>query len=313
MSNIDVNVKRKKIRYILLVMIVLIVLGMATTSALLLSGGSTLVFKVNTPSSVVQKIASVEKTGGNLELTEGDLNALIEVAIKSDTTVGPLVFKGAYVKLNDGKLTTYVQITYGRWSFLGSTTGDLSYKDGHIFYTPSNFKIGKLGVSVNYAMKKLSTFTTAKGIVVKDGVLDISKELIPLALSNISVTGNKLILTLDASSAQTESAQTTQNEEGTISTSSEDTKVALLIKARNELYSVYDAVQTQQEKNLITQIQGVVSMMIDSPTNSFSAETAQVKANYSKLTSDEKSDIKDAIIMNMQTSTLREIKGTFGL
>ena len=304
---------KKKRLFLILTPFIIVVVGLGIISSLLLRGGDILVFKVNSPVNVVDKIHTAEKQGGTAELTEADFNAILELSMRNKTLSGNLIVKGMYSQITEGKLKVYVPVSYRGFTLLISSSGDLVYNEGQVIFKPNYIQVGKLHLPMKFVAKRLHSYSIAGGMVKDNGSVELPKQIFPFNLKNVTISGEKMVLVIDKvlppppqnleqklSGAQTEP-------------SSPSSKVDLLKKAKSQLSGVYSAVKTAPEKAVIGQMQSVVAKMADNPAYLYTAESQSVKSQYNGLTSDEKSDIKVAILMNMDTGTLREIKGTFGL
>lgn len=309
--------KKKKF---LLIFLIILVIGLGAISYCLLWGGDFLVFKVNSPVIVVDKIRSVEKLGGTVELTEADFNALLELTMKNRTFSGDLIVKGIYSQIIEGKLKIYVPVSYRGLNLLILATGDIGFNEDKVIFQPNTIKVGKLQLPIEFVTEKLHSYSIAGGTVQENGSVEMPKQLIPFNYKSIMISGNKLLLAFDKPQQQNAEpkpsaepkpivAQTAPSPTSGVSNS----KAELLKKAKSQLSGVYSYVKTAAEKAVIGQIQAVVAKMVDNPDYPYSAESESVKAQYNRLSTEEKSDIKDAILENMDTDTLREIKRTFGL
>lgn len=311
--------KGKKRLYIILALSISIVLGLGITSGYLLWGGDYFVFKVNSPAYTVDKIRSAEKQGGTVELTEPDFNALLELSMRNKTLSGNLKVKGLYAQITDGKLMIYVPISYRGLNLIILSSGDLVYKDGLVVFQPHYIQVGKLKLPIEFVAKKLQSYTIAGGAIKNNGFVEMSKEVFPFHLKNLTISGEKIVLEIDKvlptqPQIVEQNPSIAQNGPSSPPTSNKsDSKVDLLKRGQSQLSEVYNVVKTASEKDVIRQIQAVVAKMVDNLAYPYASESKNVKSQYNRLSPEEKSDIKDAILMNMDTGTLREIKGTFGL
>lgn len=307
-----------KKRLLLITALSLFFLASVIVSSRLFWGSNYMAFKVNTPTYVVDKLRTGENSGGNVELTEADFNALLQLQLKGKNQQASLQFNGIYAKISEGNLCVYVPAHYHSLSFLISTAGKLEYH-GSLLFKPDYIQVGKFQFPIQWTMRKLSSNPIADFGVKDNGTIEISKEFIPFKIKTLSINGDKLVLTFEkpiqTANVTEQKPSDNQNTQKSLSASgnSNSRRAELLRRANSQLSSVYGAVKTQEEKNIIGQIQTVVGRMVDNPNYSYSAESQQVKEKYNRLTSEERSDFKDAILMNMDTSTLREIKGTFSL
>lgn len=304
---------RKKLLIISAIVIV-IFLAAGIIGHMLMWGGS-LVFKVNAPSYVVDKVRSAEKSVGNVDLTEADFNALLELQIKNIDLPEGIEIEGMYSKLVEDKLSLYLPLRYHGLKVLISMSGILTFEEGNVLYNPEFIQIGKLSLPKDFLLKKLSSYSMAGFKVKEDNTIELSKDLLPFSIKTLSLSDGKISMTLDEIQPTESTAEAPGSEENTESspTKNVNSRVNLLKRAQRQLSSVYGAVTSQAGKNIIGQIQTVVGKMVANPAYSHDAEAARVKAQYNGLSPEERSAIKDAILMNMDTGTLRELSTTFGL
>ena len=86
-----------------------------------------------------------------------------------------------------------------------------------------------------------------------------------------------------------------------------------LKEVSSQLSTVYGIVKTAAEKSIISKIKASVDKTISDSSYDCKSDVETVKSMYNKLTSDEKSDLQDAVMNNMDVSELMELAGTYGL
>ena len=90
-------------------------------------------------------------------------------------------------------------------------------------------------------------------------------------------------------------------------------KRLLLIKVHGKLKNVYSLVESQKEKQLISIMISTVGKLETNPSYDFKADQASIKSTYNKLDSHSKSDIKNAILCNIDGGSITQLKKIFGL
>ena len=207
----------------------------------MLWGGDILVFKVNSPVNVVDKIHAAEKQGGTVELTEADFNALLELSMRNKTLSGDLIVKGMYTQITEGKLKVYVPVSYRGFTLLISSTGDLVYNEGQVIFKPNYIQVGKLQLPIEFVAKKLHPYSIAGGTIKDNGYVELPKQIFPFNLKNVTISGEKMVLVIDKvlSSPQQNleqkpsGAQTAPSSPSSVSNS--NSKVDLLKRAKSQL------------------------------------------------------------------------------
>ena len=308
------SMNKKRVIYTLVGIALIVIISMAILAYNILWGGNLLVFKVNPVVNVISKVTTAEKTGETLSLKGEDLNGILELYLKEKSSQGPFTIKGVYSKIENDKLTFYIPMKYKQFNFLVYCNGKLGYDKNKLIFTPSSFKVGKINFSVTFVLNKLKAYSS--NIDISKKTIELSKDILPFNVTALSVSGDKLLATIQKVIAN-ETPIVTPPTSGQVAPgktkSPEEIKKDLLSRTANQLGGVYSAVKTQTEKQVISTIQNVVGKMLQSPAYAYQAEADSVKARYNNLTSTEKDDIKDSILNNMEIDTLRYLKTTFGL
>lgn len=308
------SINKKRVIYTLVGIALIVIISMVILAYNILWGGNLLVFKVNPVVNVISKVTTAEKTGETLSLKGEDLNGILELYLKEKNSQGPFTIKGVYSKIENDKLSFYIPIKYKQFNFLVYCDGKLDYDKNKLIFTPSSFKVGKINFSVTFVLNKLKAYSS--NIDISKKTIELSKDILPFNVTALSVSGDKLLATIQkviANETPIVTPPTSGQATPGKTKSPDEIKKDLLSRTANQLGGVYSAVKTQTEKQVISTIQNVVSKMLQSPAYAYQAEADSVKARYNNLTSTEKDDIKDSILNNMEIDTLRYLKTTFGL
>lgn len=289
-------------------------------------GSGFLVFKVTPVTNVVDRVRAIEKSGGTIELSEADMNGVLELYLKKVNSSKDILVSGIYTGISDGKINFHVPLKYKSWGFMLYSEGRLVYKKDNFCFVPSTFRIGKLSLPVDYILKKLSLYSI-KDTAVKDNSITINRNFLPFDVSSLSIKGDKIVAFIQKSSPESlkpeqllkpvQAPTVAQGNRPTTAKSNEQTsetaREALLRRASLQLSGVMSEVKTSKEKEIMGEIQFVVGKMSADPSYPYKPAEDAVKSQYSRLSPGEKDDIKNAILDNMETDTLKQIKTTFGL
>ncbi|MBU3097965.1 MULTISPECIES: hypothetical protein [Clostridium] len=90
-------------------------------------------------------------------------------------------------------------------------------------------------------------------------------------------------------------------------------KRLLLIKVHGKLKNAYSLVESQKEKQVISIMISTVGKLETNPSYDFKANQASIKSTYNKLDSHSKSNIKNAILCNIDGGSITQLKKSFGL
>ncbi|MCB2305272.1 hypothetical protein LGL08_02170 [Clostridium estertheticum] len=90
-------------------------------------------------------------------------------------------------------------------------------------------------------------------------------------------------------------------------------KRLLLIKVHGELKDAYSLVESQKERQVIAIMISTVGKLETNPSYDFKTDQASIKSTYNKLDSHSKSNIKNAILRNIDGDSITQLKKSFGL
>ncbi len=336
---------------IALIIIVLLIAAVAVFAKLLFWNSSYSSPKYKFSADLLTKVLKAQETGGNIELSKEDVNGIISVYFKQYRT-NDLDIKSVEADFKDDNMVFYVPITYKGFNFFLWSQGDISLEKGKIKYTPSYFKVGKITLPKDYVLKKLGsklkngvslegdsiTVNTSglpigiTGVNVKDQKLlvtlekkqinieDILKGKISSSLQNYMKNFSN-IKNLDSStktSGESTAAKTSDssNQSGSGSTSSSKSAVSperqqALNRVASGLSTASGAVSTGGQQAVISQMISIVNNMKNSSYNPYSAE-GSVRAAYSKLSPQEKAELKAAVGANVDSSAASMLSGMVG-
>ncbi|TDT45641.1 hypothetical protein [Fonticella tunisiensis] len=299
--------RNNKIKHIVISIGLLFCLAIGYLLYLILWGGNYLIFRVSPAINTVSKINSAEKTGGTVELSEADVNGIIETFMKNGISKSGFTVNKIYSKISEGKVYIYIPGRYGSLKVMLYCEGNLSYKNDKINFVPSIFKVGKLKLSKSFVMNRLKTFSD-DGITVLENSIEIDKDVIPFGFSNLIVDNDKVIVSVEKVTKETDKSQAGVSTEEK-SVSNED----LLKKASRQLNGAHSSVKSPKNKDIIRRIQSTINKMIQNPLYPYHKDAEEVKAMKNQLTQGEKDELQNAILDNMDTSTIKQIRSTFGI
>lgn len=273
-----------------------------------------MVFKVSNITNLYEKVKKAEKDTGNLELGEEDVNAVIQNYAKKLGEYKKVKILGLYSSLENSKLIIYVPIRYGMIKTILSSSGDIKFEDDKVIYTPSSFKVGKIAITKDFVLSKIKSLSSEE-IAVSSNEIFISKDILPFDVVSLSLIDSKIIaqiqkVALNDSAGTTNEISTPNSTDKKVTAT---TKQDILKRASRQLNGVKNDVKSTEGKQIISKIQTVVNKMISDPNYNYKSESDEIKSQYSQLPAGDRDNIKEAILNNMDTSTMRQIRTTFGL
>lgn len=288
------------------------------------------------------KIIKAQDSGGTAELTEDEVNQVISLYSKEYKS-GSITVKAVQAGLEGDKIKFYIPSSYKSFNVLLTSEGSISKEKDKIKYTPDYFKVGKITLPKSYVMEKLSGRLKDRAAVEQDSVV-FSTKGIPVGITALSVKDDKLLVTLEKRQIDIENmlkgqfdslkdivkdlnlftktnggtsagSETGKTGGGTGSTSKNETSsgndqqdFSGVIKGLN---AASGSVSTGAQKFVIAQMMSVVGNMSNSSYNPRSAE-GSIRAAYGKLSPQEKSQLKSAILSNVDTSSAEMLYNMMG-
>ncbi len=302
---------KKKSLLIVTVIGLILLIVVASLGYAALWGNDILVFKVNPAVSVVDRVRAAEKLGGSVTLTEADLNGIMDLYVKQGIGGNNYTVQGMYSKLSGNNVTLFALATVEGFRLLLTSEGTFALRGNTLIFTPSAFRLGKLPLPPSFVLERLKPYAKAK-LVITNQEIEIAADTLPFDITALSQAGDKITVGIAKNAVEQQPPAPAQSPtQG--SSSGTSTIEDLLQRANRQLANVYSGVNTPAEKDIIGKIRTVVGKMIENPAYLYQAEASAVKAQYNGLTTDEKSDLKDALLTYMDTGTLKKIKTTFGL
>lgn len=293
-----------KIFKIMLGVLVAIVIFIGTVLYLALSSGN---YKTDYKETfeATKKIREAEKNGATVEFSINDINELAGTYFKKGRSKGQITINGMNVQINKEQISVKVPAQYKNTKLLLSTNGTLSYEDNRIAYKPQGFKIGRLRLPVNMAMKKMSKISNEDIKVVNDKIY-VTKTVIPFNFTSLKVENGKVIayiekfipsglfkavkdpkasLTkLEEDLAKLSTLTTNEQEKEKINIAIEDVKTAVknnnssietLDKVKNELIDIAEKVADEQTKKEIGAIKENVEKVKNEVENNEQASNSE--------------------------------------
>lgn len=300
--------KKKKIIEIIIATFILLFIVCGIFLSRLLYGGNYMVFNVTPETNLVAEAVAIQKTGGTLKLSDGDVNGILQTNIKNGVKKGDLKIKAVYSKLSKNLMYLYVPSSYKNINFLLTIEAKLKYKNGEIIVTPQKVSVGKINLSLNFVLGKFKHYL-GNEMNIKGTNLIIKGSIIPFKITSFDfkdgfiLTGIQKVNTQDINSG---------NASGSSGGSSLANKASIMKKAYGELGAVYSSVSTPNAKNVVASMQNLALQIANNPGGNYSAQSSGVKAGFNSLSPSEQSDVKNAITNHMDINTILQVKSLFG-
>lgn len=182
------RIKSKTLRVVPIILLVLLAIFVYMT----LYKDEVVVDKTAT-SNVMQKLSKeILGNGGQFEITQEDMNAIIKLSFKEPIHKDDIIIKEVNTKILDNKILIEVPFSYKEHNLLFSSIGKVNAQDGEITYNVDNFKIGKLPLPKKYVIDQISKQSNDK-FYVKNNLIKIKAGVFPLAITSLEIEGDKLV------------------------------------------------------------------------------------------------------------------------
>jgi len=311
------GIKKDRKKIIFSFILVLLIITVIVILNLLLYRSDIFLVRVSPATNSISRVLAAEKTGDTVELKAEDINGIIEFNLKEKKSFGPVTITGIYTELKDGKITLYVPAQYGKLKFFLSAKGTVSYEKGSILFVPESFTMGRLSLPKDFIMDKLKSYV--KGINISGEKIVINKSILPFDMASITFRKDNMVIYVNKQIEIPKQAPVvvTPSTGATTGTTTSKTSAQeahdLLVRANNQLSGVRSSASSVAEKAIVNSMQGVIGKMISNPAYAYQGEAVTVKGNYNSLPGADRSDLMNAILSNMDMSTLKKLQSTFGL
>ena len=186
------KLKKNKLIWVPIILLV----ALATFVYMILCKGGVVVQKTAS-TNVIQKFTKeILLNGGKFEITQEDMNGLINLYFKSPVSNGDITVKEINTEMQSGEILIEVDFSYKKIDLLFSSTGKLNVLDGEITYAADNFKIGKLILPKKFIMSQISKLDNDEVFYVEDDLVKIKTGKIPLKINSLEIKDDKILGTV---------------------------------------------------------------------------------------------------------------------
>ena len=194
---------RTKKHKLILIMIILLV-AIATFAYMILYNGEAVVDKTASK-NVLQKITNqVFMNVGQFELTQEDINGLINQYLKVPRSKGDITLNEVNTKMSNGEILIEAPFSFRRIDLLFSSTGKLGISDGEIIFNPDNFKLGKFLLPQKLVLSLISEQSNNNFYVEDNSIkMKIKTNELPIVIKSLIIVNDKLVGTVGVKGAST--------------------------------------------------------------------------------------------------------------
>lgn len=248
------------------------------------------VVKTVNSTGLSQKFAAVLSKNEKLELTESDINSIIDLRLEGSESLKSKV-KCAYINIESDELKLNSVVHAIGHDFMVESFLKPMMNDGNIILLINKVRVDGINIPKSIVRNVIKKYLPKGTSLMKDGSINIGSKILSFDIENMTIANGKVSVTLkgDSSLPVNDEGGQGQNGAGGASASTRgsknqtDTKIAMLKKTNSQLYSVLRSVKSSSSKNWVNQVISVNTKMISNPNGSFTSEINNTKTAYSKL------------------------------
>lgn len=288
----------------------IVILGIAILASQLLAKNEFIIISTAPIDGLFTQYSHFRSTGGSWTLSDADINTLAQLSIKKGTKIGPAEIETIFFTLKDKSMIVNVYAKVFGISCIAHTTVNIVYTEKYILVTPQSVYIGKLNIPLKRALDFMKKYSNQYPL--ENGSFNIPSSELPSEILSLLLDNSKLTVvwkkpnTVDTITPTTPKSPTTP----TTPTTSQTTK-DLLIATNNQLKTVAANVKTESERVIVNEMRVVITKVIANQNYNYKPEADAIKAEYSKLTTDERSDLKTMILVYMNKNNLLKLQKMF--
>ncbi|QCX34357.1 hypothetical protein FDN13_11950 [Caloramator sp. E03] len=318
----------KKIIFLFLIIIIM-------PAVLAFSKGGYKYIPKSDPTDAIDKIETAYMLGGNIEISQSDINNILGQLVEKRFNSGRISIQDVCFYINNNKLNIILKSKYNGITFYPGISANLEYNDEGLVISISSAKIGYFPIPKFVINKFVNEYSNDYIKIQKNKIL-ITKSIIPLNLNNLYINDNKIVLEIKKNIISKQYYnnninQQTENKSNNNLNKQVKTDNNISVQNKNNIntvepeYKKYLAevssqingaileVKTSKEKEILKNIQRVISEVSKNPSYPYKTEVDKVKSYYNNLSNEEKNRIKKAIINNVDIGNVLRLINIFGV
>lgn len=308
-------------RSVMGILVVLIVL-----TVLLLWGAYRGRTKVNnTSSKLLEEIGNAASSGGEIVITEDDVNYLSELFLPRGIKRNNIEIKGIYTEIVNKAIIFKIPIRYRGINVLLTSKDKINYRSykgvNRLIIKPIYFKIGLIPLPSNFVLGILKN-SLKDNIIIDNKSIIINKNLLAFDIKTILIDNGKLKVGI-VKSRIIEMTKKNINEGNknhsesvkngnrlpkvTESKGSTTERSGILSRASKQLTKAANNVSTLRLKGIINSAKLTIDKMKINRYYNYQEDLLRLSAKYDMLSESEKAKVKAAILKYVDTKALLKI------
>ncbi len=305
--------KTKKVILSISSILIVFILMLGVFATMVFNTGSLVIIKVSKTDTLVTEYFKYQSAGGIWIMEESDLNAIAQLIVKEGTVVGPATIKSIDIDIVDDDLKVRIFAHVNGFLMRFESLVKVSENETSILIEPIDFKVGSIQIPKNIVFDYIKK--ASPNITFVDGVLIISKEIIPDSLLGFSFKDSKLLLEWEKPVIIEPKPPVDPGTPTDPTPPKDPAQVAkdLLIATNKQLATVESKASTQGIKSVVSSIRSTISKVIADPKYNITQDVAAVKTLYGALTDGERSEAQLLILTYVNTKNLLKLQQMFNL
>lgn len=262
-----------------LIGVLIILVGILAVFAYMILYNGGISIRKTTTTEVIGKLAKVQITGGEFELTQKNMDELSNLYFAKPITKGNITLNGVNVEILNDELLINAPIKYRNLNLLFSSKGKVSVLNGKVTYDVDNFKIGKLRLPKRIVLSQIIKLNN-KSFYVEGNLIKINPSMFPFKISSLKIKDNKIL-----AAAPKQSIKKSFEEITKMSGAEIDKQLDIL---KQKIQSAAKLMSGEAEKAKLKEIQDIIEKAkgksIDEKKQIISDGISQIDGAISKVT-----------------------------
>jgi hypothetical protein len=239
-----------------------------------------------------------------LILEEEDIDGLLKEYVGEGKDLGNIYIKNIDADIKDGDFNLQSSITYWNIPLSLSLKGQISSEESFIVYDLKKVYLGKIPIPKVFLLRTIEKQMNSQ-VTIEDEKIKVDKKLLPIRISFLEVKEGVLMIKFDKEDLNRWLLSQMQSKVKEKIKETIDNSIDGLDKIKDKL-------SEENQKDLVQKIKDSILDFVENPGFHTQEEIEEIKILYNSLTLQEKQELLEAIIPQVDTQTLFNIKEKFG-
>lgn len=240
-----------------------------------------------------------------LLLNKEEINGLLNGYIGEGKDIGSIQIKHMEVDLKDDELHLLASITYGGIPLSITTRGPISWEEPTIVYELKGVHLGKLPVPKGLLIWALEK-QKGNQFVIEGEQIKIDKERFPIMITSLEMKGEEIMVKFDREDRNRWILSQIQSKV-------EENIQEYIEHGIEDLNRIVDDLLGDNQENKVEIVRSSIMDIIENPDNYTQEDIQEIKDQLGGLSGQEKQQVLQSIIPQIDPHSLLQIKKLFGL